>query len=81
MLFAAIYLVTAGAGFWFVSAGLKRSAKPHLGLVYLRASLSLSFGLVAMVLLVRLVFGFWWMHPGLAVLIGFALPAGMMAII
>lgn len=71
----------AGSGFWFLSAGINRSARLHLGLVYLRSSLGLSFGLVAMVLLIRLMFGFWWMHPGLAALIGFAMPAAMMAII
>ena len=81
MLFAAIYLVMAGCGFWFLNAAMGRAAKPHFGLTYLRASLGWSFCFMAVAVLIRLVFGFWWMHPALAVVIGFVMSATLMAII
>jgi hypothetical protein len=81
MLFAAIYLVTAGAGFWLLRVSIDWSAKRHVGLAYLRASLGLSFCLVTMDLLIRVIFGLWWVHPGLAVFLGFFIPAAVMAII
>lgn len=81
MLFAAIYLVMAGWGFWFLNAAIDRAARPRFGLAYLRASLGWSFCFMAVDVLIRLMFGFWSMHPALAVVIGFAMAAAMMAMI
>ena len=80
MLFAVTYVVIAGASFLLLNAALHRSAKPHFGLAYLRASLGVSVCLVAMDLLIFLVFGFWWMPLALAVGLGFVWPGVMLAI-
>ncbi len=79
MLFAAIYLVMAGCGFWFLNAAIDRATKPHFGLAYLRAGLGWSFCFMAVDVLIRLMFGVWSMHPALAVVIGFIMAAAMMA--
>lgn len=81
MYFAAIYLVMAGCGFWFLNAAINRAAKPHFGLAYFRASLGWSFCFMAVGVLIRLTLGFWWMHPALAVVIGFTMAAAMMALV
>ena len=81
MLFAAIYLVLAGCGFWFLNTAIDRAPKPRFGLAYLRASLGWSFCFMVVGVLARLTLGFWWTHPALAVVMGFMMAAAMMAVI